>query len=144
MKFERGKSPKDAMGIGIKESIKNMGGIVLERSKDFYWNAKDGSQAITGGQEKVRKATIIVVYEANNEFSLAKNRFGDLVIGHMQELPDYIEKWEKEYQEWKKIPEIDLKLKTTYVKGGSKIKFPTSGFIVLPPSMIRITGGSGL
>ena len=72
MKFERGKSPKDAMGIGIKESIKNMGGLVLERDKDFYWSADRGENTITVGTERAYKATIIVVFEKLSKVDMLK------------------------------------------------------------------------
>jgi hypothetical protein len=82
-----------------------------------------------------------VVFEPDNGFTVLKNRFGDtLERGTMDELPDYIERWEIEHKEWMKIPSIDLKVHTKTVKGGSLIKYPANIGIKLSSPKGFITG----
>ena len=107
MNFERGKTPKESLGIGLKAKLKkqieDMGGLVLT-NEDLYESMAPhpgilGKRAIRGGSKRIYQANVVIIFEDDDTFMITKNRFGQESKGDiMKDLPKIIKDWKKSWK----------------------------------------------
>jgi hypothetical protein len=108
--FERGRDPKEAIGLGYKEIFKSMEGCLLLTEKDLYQNINNQFYSIETIQlQNIRKqsttlfeAFIIIIVFAG-KFRILKNRISnDFTVYPIEELPGMVFKLKKLYDDWMK------------------------------------------
>jgi len=118
MNFERGKEPKEALGLGWREVFKSMKshGWLLFEEKDIYQNINNQYYDIEGVSVHNIKSTRKYLYSATliilvikDKFKILKNRYGsDPYIGKIEDLPQMIfdlktiadHQWKHRHDQW--------------------------------------------
>ena len=110
MNFERGISPKKALGIGMESMIKEINGVILKK-KDFNKRFQDiiksiqdlsqGSLPLNFIQNLTKiRCSSVVIFIINGEYKIIKNQHylpSHLEEGKLKNLPFVIKKLKKNY-----------------------------------------------
>ena len=106
--FERGIDPKEAIGLGYKETFKSMEGCLLLTEKDLYQNINNqyyDLETVQTSNIKKRAQMIfsafIIIIVIGDRFRILKNRISnDYRIYPIKELPEMIFKMKVLYDDW--------------------------------------------
>jgi hypothetical protein len=108
MNFERGKDPKESIGIGYREIFKSMERCLWITEKDLFQNIDNQYyriETITTSNLRVRSEFIygafVIIIVFPDKFRIMKNRFsGDNGIYPIEELPEMIFRLKILYDKW--------------------------------------------
>lgn len=110
MNFERGKDPKETIGLGYKEILKSMKRCLLITEKNLYQNVNHqyyNIETIETRNIAIRKEFLydafIIIIIVEDKFRIMKNRFSNdnsLEIYPIKDLPEMTLKLKKLYDYW--------------------------------------------
>lgn len=92
MEFEKGKDPKDALGIGVGDKLK-MEGIDALTHFFYYVNAEDMIQKVWNGWDHIRQKLISKVGKGHMDPNALMSFIRDLDTGNQEKLYKYILKY---------------------------------------------------
>jgi len=108
--FERGRDPKEAIGLGYREIFKSMENCYLLTEQDLYQNVNHQYNSLeTVSTQNIKKrnefifGAFVIIIVIGDRFRILKNRFSnDGEIYSIEELPDMIFRLKKLYDIWMK------------------------------------------